>query len=183
VTAAGVARLRIAVVALVGLLVEATLGPDLRVMGIGPDLSLLLAICAGMTGGPEAGALVGFGVGLLADLALATTPIGLTALSWCLVGFGVGLLRANVTLDHRSALAVVAFVATLTGIVAFLVIGALVGQSQLSGLSHGYLLRAGLIESLWNALLAIPVGWVYERAGRGSAGAVALRRPDRDGGW
>jgi rod shape-determining protein MreD len=152
-------------------------------MGVGPDLALLLAICAGMTGGPEAGALVGFGVGLLADLAMATTPIGLTALSWCLVGFGVGLLRANVTLDNRSALPVVAVVATLAGIVAFLLIGGLVGQSQLSGFSHRYLIRAAAVEALWNALLALPVGWVYERAGRGSAGAVALRRPDRDEGW
>jgi rod shape-determining protein MreD len=182
-TPAGAARLRITVVAVVALLVEATLGPDLRIMGVGPDLSLLLAICAGMTGGPEAGALVGFTVGLLADLTMATTPIGLTALSWCLVGFAVGMVRANVTLDNRSALPVVAFVASLGGILAFLVIGDLVGQPELSGLSHAYLLRVAVIESGWNALLAIPVGWVYERAGRGSAGAVALRRPDTDNSW
>ncbi len=164
--------------AVVALVVETALGADLRLMGVGPDLMLLLAICAGMTGGAEAGALVGFAVGLLSDISLATTPLGLSALSWCLVGWSVGMLRSNVTLGNRSALPVVAFAATLGGIAIFLVVGDLVGQSQLSGLRHAYLLRVGVIESLWNALLAIPVGFVYERAGRGSAGAEALRRTD-----
>lgn len=181
-TPATVARVRITVVVLVGLVFETAIGADLRLMGVGPDLMLLLAICAGLTGGPEAGAVVGFAVGLLADLSLTTTPIGLSALSWCLVGWAVGTLRTRVTLATRTALPVVAFGATLAGIVVFLVIGALAGQSQLTGLSRHYLLRVGLIESLWNAVLALPVGFVYERAGRGSAGAVALGRPDGAGG-
>jgi rod shape-determining protein MreD len=178
VTRATVGRLRIGVLAVVCLVVDTTFGADLRLSGVGPDLMLLLAICAGMTGGAEAGALVGFAVGLLADLSLTTTPLGLSALSWCLVGWGVGTLRARVSLDARSALPLVALVATLGGVIVFLVVGDLVGESQLSGLSHGYLVRVALIESLWNALLAIPVGFVYERAARATAGASALLRPD-----
>jgi rod shape-determining protein MreD len=178
VTSATVARVRIAIVVVVGLVVETTLGADLRVLGVSPDLMLLLAICAGLAGGPQAGALVGFAAGLLADLSLTTTPLGLSALSWCLVGWGVGVLRVTVLPETRSVRPFIAFVATLGGVILFLLIGDLVGQSQLIELGRAYLVRVAVVEALWAALLAIPVAAVYERAARGSIGAAALRSPD-----
>jgi rod shape-determining protein MreD len=138
---------------------------------------LLLAILGGVTGGAEAGALVGFTAGLLADLSLTTTPLGLSALAWCVVGWSVGTLRSHVTLGTRSTLPLTAFAATLGGVIVFVVFGDLVGQSQLTGLSHTYVLRVALVESLWAALLALPVGYVYERAARGSAGTMRSMPP------
>jgi rod shape-determining protein MreD len=181
VSPATAARLRILILVVVGLVVETTLGPDLRLFGVSPDVMLLLAICAGLTGGAEAGAVVGFAAGLLADVSLTTTPLGLCALSWCLVGWGVGTLRASVLPQSRSVLPAIAFTATLGGVLIFLLIGDLVGQSQLTELGRSYLVRVAVIESLWSALLALPVASIYERAARGSAGAAALAGVDEDG--
>ena len=140
---------------------------------------LLLAVLAGVTGGAEAGAVVGFTAGLLADLAITTTPLGLSALAWCVIGWSVGTVRTHVTLGTRSMLPVVAFVATLAGVIVFVLVGGLAGQSELTGLSHRYLLQVALIESAWGALLALPVGYIYERAARSSTGA---RRTDAAAG-
>ena len=43
--------------------------------------------------------------GLMADLFLTSTPLGLSALTYCLVGAGVGALRAGVTAraPHRDS--------------------------------------------------------------------------------
>ena len=43
----------------------------------------------------ESGAWVGFWAGLLADLSLTATPLGLSALTYCLIGAAVGALRTG----------------------------------------------------------------------------------------
>ncbi|WP_240972389.1 rod shape-determining protein MreD [Nonomuraea composti] len=58
-----------------------------------PDLVMLVAVTAGLARGPNAGAVTGFAVGLLADLVPpAPPPVGRTALLLCLLGYGMGLL-------------------------------------------------------------------------------------------
>ncbi len=95
------ARLRIATLLFVAILVQTTLGSDLRVAGVAPDLMVLVTICAGLTGGAEAGAWVGFWAGLIADLFLTATPLGLSALTYCLIGAAVGALRTAVLPDGQ----------------------------------------------------------------------------------
>jgi rod shape-determining protein MreD len=172
------ARVRIGAVLFLAIIVQTTFGSDFRILGVAPDLMLLLTICAGLEGGAEAGALVGFCAGMLADLSLTTTPLGLSALSWCLIGWGVGSVRANALPGTRSVLPVIGLLATGSGVVLFLVLGDLVGQSQLIDLGRTYLVKVGVVEALWSALLILPVAFVYERAARGSAGAAELRRPE-----
>jgi rod shape-determining protein MreD len=178
VTPEGWARVRIGILLILAIVVQTTFGSDFRILGVAPDLMLLVSACAGLSGGAEAGAFVGFCAGMLADLALTTTPLGLSALAWCLVGWGVGSVRANALPGTRSVLPVIGLLATGSGVVLFLVLGDLVGQSQLIDLGRTYLVKVGVIESLWSALLILPVAFVYERAAQGSAGAVELRRPD-----
>ena len=89
------ARLRIGLILVVAILVQSALGSDLRVSGVAPDLMVVVAICAGLAGGAEAGAWVGFLAGLLADLFLTSTPLGLSALTYCLIGAAVGALRTG----------------------------------------------------------------------------------------
>jgi rod shape-determining protein MreD len=74
------------------LCVQVSLVARLPIGGAQADLLLLLAISAGLAGGPDAGAAVGFAAGLLFDLVLES-PLGLSALVYCLVGFAVGALR------------------------------------------------------------------------------------------
>lgn len=171
-----VARLRVTGVLMVGILLQTTLVPDLRVMGVAPDLMLLLAICGGLAGGAAPGAITGFGAGLLADLWLTDTPLGLSAFTWCLIGFGVGMLRANALREGRLLIPVLALVGTAAGVVLFVGIGDVVGQSQLLSGGRSWLIRVVVIESAWAALLSWPVSRLFEWSAQGSEGAVELGR-------
>ena len=75
---------------------------QLRIDGAAADLLLLMAIAAGMVGGPDDGAVVGFFAGLLLDL-LVQAPLGLDALVYCLIGYLVGLAQGAVVRSTRLA--------------------------------------------------------------------------------
>lgn len=177
------ARLRVAALVVVAFLVQATVASDLRVDHVAPDLMLVVAICAGLTGGARQGVLIGFSAGLLADLYLTDTPVGLSALILCMVGYAVGTLRENVLPEGWLLTPVLALVASGAGIVAFVAIGDIVGQTQLVAMGRSDLIRTTVIEAVWSAVLAVPVTWLFARAERGSAGAAALDRgrPNRLG--
>ncbi|HUY63627.1 MAG TPA: rod shape-determining protein MreD [Acidimicrobiales bacterium] len=124
-----------------------------RISGAHPDVMLLFPAAAGYVGGPERGATVGFCTGLAVDLLLPTT-FGLSALVGCLVGFGTGAATAGLV---RSSwwLPVVSFTAaTVTGLVGYAVLGAVLGDPAM--------LRADLASALVvatpaAAVLALPV--------------------------
>jgi rod shape-determining protein MreD len=165
------ARLRIFLLLLVAILLETTIGSDLRVRGVAPDLMLLLTICAGLTGGAEAGAWVGFVAGLMADLFLTSTPLGLSALTYCLIGAAVGALRAAVLPDAKLIKPAAALVGTAVAVLLWVALGDVLGQSQLLDAGRSWLIRVVVIEAAWATVLALPVGWLYSRAARGSKGA------------
>ena len=81
-------------------IVQVTVFPHLRWLGVVPDLGLLVAVAVGYREGPEAGALVGFIAGLCYDLFLET-PLGFSALAYALVGYGVGTLQAGMLRSPR----------------------------------------------------------------------------------
>jgi len=167
-------RLRLVGLLLIAILFQVTLASDLRIRGVAPDLMLLVAICAGMAGGPELGGTVGVAAGLLTDLFLQTTPLGLSALTYCLIGFAVGLLRGGALRESRLLTPMIATVASAAGVVLFVVIGAMVGQSQLSDLGPRRIVETAVIVALMNAVLALPVARVVAWAAGGS-GANAAR--------
>jgi rod shape-determining protein MreD len=80
---------RTALVLLGALVLQVSLLGRLPVFGVTAELMLLVAIAAGLTGGPERGAIVGFAAGLLYDVTLHT-PLGLSALVFALMGYAVG---------------------------------------------------------------------------------------------
>jgi rod shape-determining protein MreD len=84
-------RLRTLLVVVLVLVAQTAVLSRLRIAGVAPDTMLLLAVCAGIVGGPERGAVVGFVSGIAFDLFLITTPVGLSALVYSLIGYGVGL--------------------------------------------------------------------------------------------
>ena len=179
------ARIRIGLLLLVTVLIQTTLSSDMRVTQVTPDLVVLVVICAGLTGGTEAGAWVGFWAGLLYDLFLTTTPVGLYALTYCLIGAGIGALRSSVLQERRSLLPLAAFVGTAASVLLFVGAGDVLGQTQLVGGGRSWLIRVMIVESLWNAVLALPAGYIYSWVARGSAGydrvgppvsAIRLRR-------
>lgn len=171
------ARLRIGLFLVVTVLVQTTLGSDLRVSGVAPDFMVLVVICAGLTGGAEAGAWVGFWAGLLTDMFLTGTPVGLSALTYCLIGAGLGALRASVLQERRALYPLAALVGTSVAVLVFVGAGDVLGQTQLIAGGRSWLIRVMVVESLWNAVLALPVGILYSRAARGSVGADRVGAP------
>jgi rod shape-determining protein MreD len=166
-----VARLRIAMMMVVAIVIQTALGNDFRVAGVAPDLMVLLAICAGLTGGAESGAWVGFWAGLVADLFLTSTPLGLSALTYCIIGAAVGALRTGLLPDARLIVPAAALAGTAAAVVLFVGLGDMLGQSHLLGSGRSWLIRVALVEAAWSTVLSLPVGWLYARAARGSTGA------------
>lgn len=172
-------RLRIAALLFVVLLVQTTFGTDLRLAHVAPDLMVLLSVCAGLTGGAEAGAWVGFFAGLSYDMFLVSTPVGLSALTYCVIGASVGALRTSVLQERRAMYPIAALAGTAAAVLLFVAAGDVFGQTQLLGGGRSWLIRVMIVESLWNAVLAIPAGYVYAWAARGSAGAELVGSPMR----
>ncbi len=124
-----------------------------RVAGAHPDAMILLPVAAGYAAGPERGAVFGFASGLAADLFLPT-PYGLSALVGCLLGFGTGIATRGLVRSSWWLPPVVAAVATAAGMVAYAILGGVLGQP---GMLRSYLAPAVAVAAPAAALLAIPV--------------------------
>jgi rod shape-determining protein MreD len=159
--------LKVFVLLVLGIFLQTTFGNDLRVDDVAPDFMLLLAVCAGYVGGPDDGAVIGFACGLLSDLFLQSTPVGLSALAFCLVGFSVGWARANVLRPRLLLAPVLAAAGTMLGVVLFVVIGYVVGQQQLVAPGDRWLVELALVEALFAAVFALPaavlMAWATQR--------------------
>ena len=144
-----------------------------------PDVLLLVAIGAGLAGGPQQGAIAAFATGLVADL-LVDTPYGMSALTFVLVAFAVGLATAGpgerATPGLRFATAVLA---SAGGTLLFAGIGYVLGEPLML---RSNIVAVVAIVTLGNAVLALPVlkavawaiaGGARDRADAPLAGARA----------
>src|ERR1041384_2599417 len=102
----------------------------MRVLGVAPDLVGIIVAAVATRRGSQVGAAVGFCSGLLIALSLPT-PAGLAALAYTLVGDGVGRLTAGVLESAPWVGPVVAGLGALLATAIYVVVGGLVGQSQL----------------------------------------------------
>lgn len=124
--------------------------PQFRVFGVAADVLLLVSIAAGVTGGPESGAVIGFIAGLLADCFLQT-PFGLSSLAFCLVGWGVGSFQTRILHATWWIPVVTTALASALGVMLFVVLGLVVGQDQLWSWR---LVPIISVTSLWAAILS-----------------------------
>ena len=162
-------RFKVPLLVLAALLVHAQLLPDVRVAGVQPNLMLLVAVSGGIVAGPSGGALLGFTVGLLTDLLFLETPLGISALVYCLVGYAVGTLQTGVLRTNWWLPFITALVACAAGETLFALASAMLGERELV---NGRLpLIAGVVGVL-NAGLAIVVVPLIRRAFHGSSDPV-----------
>lgn len=146
---------RLGLVLLPVLTIQTTWMAELRPFGVPGDLLLLLAIAAGMVGGPMRGAIVGFVAGLAMDLVLLT-PFGLSSLTYLAVGYAVGTIHDGVLRSAPWIPVVAAFVASAVGVVFFVVLGQLVGQHY----RLPELPQIVVVTAVINALLVFPAVFV-----------------------
>lgn len=121
---------RLPPVLLGAVLVHSAMAPNLRLFGVAVDILLLLSIVAGIAGGAERGAAVGFTCGLLADCFLQT-PFGLSALIYALMGYGVGVFQTGVLHSSWWIPALTAAAASAVGVAGYVGLGMVVGQDHL----------------------------------------------------
>jgi rod shape-determining protein MreD len=128
-----------------------------------PDVMLLVAVGAGLAGGPQQGAIVAFFTGLVADL-FVDTPFGLSALTFVLVAFTVGVAvrgtgdRVSVAMRFATAM-----LASAGGTMLFAGFGYILGEPLIL---RSNLVAVVAVVTAGNAVMAIPVLWAVHWAVR-----------------
>ncbi|MFA9446515.1 rod shape-determining protein MreD [Egicoccus sp. AB-alg6-2] len=146
--------LRVLVVALLlvtAALLQTALFPFVSLGGFRPDLLLLVTLAIGLRDGPLAGLRVGFSAGLLVDLLVSQSPVGLAALVYTAIGFTVGLARPYVAPESVTAPVILAFLTGLLGTASYGVLALLLGEDRITPL---LLLQGSFAVALYNTLLA-----------------------------
>jgi rod shape-determining protein MreD len=172
--------LRALLVLVVVLVLQLTVALDIRVAGAHPDLIVGLAVAAGLAGGTERGALVGFFSGLAIDLFLPT-PFGLSALVGVVVGVGAGqLVAAGVDRTNWFFVPGVAALGSAIGVIMFAVLGAVVGQPDMLTPSLGVVVGVvAVVNGALGYLLVRACNWAFGLETAGSAWHGPLVPGDR----
>ncbi len=147
-------RLRLGLLILAVVVLQTTVfSAGLRVLGVMPDLGLVLTVAVAFSLGPERGAVFGFVTGLVVDLFLST-PLGVSALSFALVGYGAGIVHGGLLRPSRWTAPTMGALAGVAGGVLFVGITALAGREELLSLTS---VRVILIASIYDACVAFAV--------------------------
>jgi len=161
---------RLVVVAIVALIAQVGVLDQITVLGAHADVMVVLAGAAGAIAGPSRGAMIGFVLGLVADLVVPTT-YGLSSLTFVLVGFAAGLVRSLPgDRDGRSIQLATCIAAAAVGTFVYALLGALLGQSI--ALDRQVVVVA-LVVTLGSVVLGAPavetVRWALSGADRAEA--------------
>ncbi|MDQ3660496.1 MAG: rod shape-determining protein MreD [Actinomycetota bacterium] len=114
----GLARIAaVTATVVVAVTLQSTVLARLTLLGVIPQLILVVVVCLAYTDGERVGVVTGFFGGLLQDLLLPQSITGLTALVYTLVAFTVGMFRIYAPQD--SVLAPVFAVAVATTVAEF----------------------------------------------------------------
>ncbi len=88
----GQPAIRLATLGVVAVIVQTAAVSQVTLLGVNADLAPLVVMSVGLLLGSVTGAAMGFGVGLLVDLALLQT-LGVSSLVYLGIGYGAGRLR------------------------------------------------------------------------------------------
>ncbi|MCK1795848.1 rod shape-determining protein MreD [Streptomyces sp. XM4193] len=144
---------------IVALVLQVSVLARLQLPGATPDLLLLTVLGLALVYGHTSGAIIGFGAGLLADLAPpADHAVGRYALVLCVIGYAAGLTKPE-SGQHRSATApmVVVAVAAVSSTLLYAGVGALVGDTAARHVGIVGLLLTATLYDLLLAPFTVPV--------------------------
>ncbi|QDY76721.1 rod shape-determining protein MreD [Streptomyces qinzhouensis] len=170
----------------VALVVQVSVLARLQLPGAVPDLLLLTVLGLAFVYGHVSGALIGFGAGLLADLAPpADHAAGRYALVLCVIGYLAGLARPQDGKVRSATGPMVVVVAAAVGsTLLYAGVGALVGDSAAGQVGLGGLLFSAAVYDLLLAPFTVP--FVMALARRAENDPVAEARSgggDVSAGW
>jgi rod shape-determining protein MreD len=166
---------RIAVLAVAVVFFQTGVVSELPVVGVNADLSPLLVAFVGLLCGSMLGALSGFAVGLLVDLALVQT-LGVTSLIFTLIGYWSGRLRE--LRDPQAALTplLVGAAASCASMVGYSLVEFLLGVDAPVGLE---LVRQIVLGVVVNSVVALPAWAIVRRSLEGDLPEDPRRRRRR----
>ena len=148
-----------AALVVVALVVQVSVLARLQLPGAVPDLVLLTVVALALVYGHVSGALVGFGAGLLSDLAPpADHAAGRYALVLCVIGYVVGLTRPEKGQIRSATGPMAAVVAAAIGTtLLYAGVGALVGDTAARHVGLGSLLFTAAVYDLLLAPFTVPL--------------------------
>lgn len=153
-------------------LLQSALFPFLALAGFRPDLLLLVVVGIALRDGALPGLRVGFAAGLLADLLVQITPVGLAALVYTGIGYVIGIARPYLAPESLTAPVILAFLSGLLGTAGFGVLAGLLGDERIT---PTLLVQASLSVALYNTLLApIVIGVTSRLVARFPLGGQAV---------
>jgi rod shape-determining protein MreD len=171
---AGVAA-RIAALAVAVVFFQTGVVSEVPVLGVNADLSPLLVAFVGLLCGSMLGALSGFAVGLLVDLALVQT-LGVTSLIFTLIGYWAGRLRELRDPQAMVTPLLVGAGASAASMIGYSLMEFLLGVNAPVGLE---LLRQIVLGVIVNTVVALPTWAVVRRSLQGGLPDDPRRRRRR----
>ncbi|MET7637877.1 rod shape-determining protein MreD [Streptomyces sp. NPDC005438] len=149
----------------VALVVQVSVLARLQLPGAAPDLLLLTVLALALVYGHVAGALTGFGAGLLADLAPpADHAVGRYALVLCVVGYAAGLTKRDQGQRSATVPMLVVAAGAISSTLLYAGVGALVGDTAARQVGLGGLLLSATLYDLLLAPFTVP--WIMALARR-----------------
>ncbi|MEV6164101.1 rod shape-determining protein MreD [Streptomyces sp. NPDC052052] len=147
------------VLVVVALVIQVSVLARLQLPGAVPDLLLLVVLGLAFVYGHVSGALIGFGAGLLADLAPpADHAAGRYALVLCVIGYLAGLAKPENGQLKSAFVPMVAVVAAAIGsTLLYAMVGALVGDTAARHVGLGNLLFTAAVYDLLLAPFVVPL--------------------------
>ena len=135
----------------VALLIQLTLINSITILGLKPDLIMVVVVVFSLLKGEKEGTISGFASGLLQDI-FSTGLLGINALAKTVIGFTCGILKEKIFYEHILFLIpVITFIASfMQSILMFLLLRAF-------GLEYGLawsLKQIALPEALYSSLLS-----------------------------
>jgi rod shape-determining protein MreD len=142
----------------VALVIQVSALARFHLPGAVPDLVLLTVVALALVYGHVGGCLIGFGAGLLSDLAPpADHAAGRYALVLCVIGYVVGLVRPeNGRLKSATGTMAVVVAAAIGSTLLYAGVGALVGDTAARHVGLGSLLFTAALYDLLLAPFVVP---------------------------
>ncbi len=148
---AGFARmLAVSLVVIVALALQSTVLARMTLLGVIPQIVLVVVVALAYLDGDRVGAAAGFVGGLMQDLLLPQSIVGLTALVYTLIGYGVGMLRQYSTAESVWTPVFAVTIASTVAEFSYATMAILLGQEWVS---FTYTMKVIGLIVLYNTLL------------------------------
>ena len=151
--------LRITAIAFVAVVIQEAAISQISIFGVSADITPLVVMSIGLLCGSLPGAIAGFGVGLLVDMALVQT-LGVTSLLYIAIGYWSGRLRELRDPSHGLIPLAMGAAATAVSGIGMALIQFLLGVNAPVSL---LLLQQIFLTVLVNTLIALPVYEIVRR--------------------